>query len=462
MRSILHLLAHGTEKRLRPTIAIAGILVLPPILNSGFSAELNVPAKYAAIQEAVDAASDGDTIRIAPGIYTNQVTIEGKKLTLIGQPGTILRATEALSLAPGPGENSFPILYIRLSEVTLRGLIFEGEGLAGSYEGPGELRGVLLRGSSATVESCAFYGFRERTPGNEDAIAISASGSEAGQVNVRLTDCTFADNYLSLYVIGSPDRRNMNITIENNTIIGPGPLDRRSPTSGINIREGVGGRIAGNTISGFSYIGTAADVPISFGIEASHQANYPEFGILELLEIEGNILRDNQVHISLVKADGSTVKNNRFQGSAPGIIPLGLAVSGTNVTVANNQFEDMPEGIRLFGDDPTFGEGVGFALNAEVASNRFCNVTKPVNKQRLATMNESGTLSCPFPAPVLDLAPAVVLSWLAIDEGYAIQAASSLAGPWSLVNVTPSLRDGKLTATVPVGSEHRFFRLWKP
>src|SRR5213075_329521 len=114
----------------------------------------------------------------------------------------------------------------------------------------------------------------------------------------------------------------------------------------------VAGRIAGNTISGYSYTGTAADFDISFGIVASHQSNYPQFGILQPLIIEGNTLRDNQMHISLTKADGSVVKNNRFQGTAPGIIPLGLAVSGTNVTIANNQFEGMPEGIRLLGEHP--------------------------------------------------------------------------------------------------------------
>ena len=78
----------------------------------------------------------------------------------------------------------------------------------------------------------------------------------------------------------------------------------------------------------------------------------PQYGILQPLIIEGNTLRDNQMHIALIKGDGSVVRNNRFQGTAPGIIPVGLAVSGTNVTIANNQFEDMEEGIRLMGNDP--------------------------------------------------------------------------------------------------------------
>ena len=103
-------------------------------------------------------------------------------------------------------------------------------------------------------------------------------------------------------------------------------------------------------------------------------------------------------HITLVKGDNSVVRNNRFQGTAPGIRPVGLGVSGTNVTIANNQFEDMPEGIRLLGDDPDFGTLLGIAVNAQVTSNRFCNVTTHITVQPLASATQAGTLSvCPIP-----------------------------------------------------------------
>ena len=71
---------------------------------------------------------------------------------------------------------------------------------------------------------------------------------------------------------------------------------------GILIREGVGARIAGNTISGFSYVGTGVDFPISLGIGVDSEANYPAFGIAQPVIIEGNTLRDNQIHIALTTA----------------------------------------------------------------------------------------------------------------------------------------------------------------
>ena len=72
------------------------------------------------------------------------------------------------------------------------------------------------------MENCAFYGFRESTPGPEDAEAITATGFGDGQVNVRVAGCAFADNYTGVFFVGLPTHQSMNVTIENNTLIGPG------------------------------------------------------------------------------------------------------------------------------------------------------------------------------------------------------------------------------------------------
>jgi hypothetical protein len=230
--------------------------------------------------------------------------------------------------------------------------------------------------------------------------------------------------------------------------------------AGVQIGQGVGGRIAGNTISGYSYVGTAAASPISFGILAANEANFPpDFGILEPLIIEGNTLLDNQAHIALIKGDGSVVSNNRFQGTAPGIIPVGLAASGTNVTIANNQFEDMPEGIRLLGDDPTFGTILGAAVNAQVTSNRFCNVTTNVTVQPLASTTQVGTLLCPFPSPTLAITPAVLVSWPGEDDGWTVESATRVNGPWAASDATPFTQYGRHSIAVPTDGESRFFRL---
>ena len=443
----------------RPKVIFAVLILGLATASFATAADLNVPAAYPTIQAAVNAAQSNDTIRIAPGVYTEQVQIISKKLTLIGQPGTILRATMDMSSFPGTAR--VPIMGIRSSDVTVRGLTFEGERLAGSFVAPRELEGILLRESSANVEDCAFYGFRESTPGSEYTDPIIVFNEDANEVNVRVVGNTFADNYGGIYLIGSPTNKSINVTIENNTILGLGPRDTGYTYSGIQVQQGVGGRIAGNTISGFSYLGTAALFPISFGILGVNVANYPPaFGLLQHLEIEGNTLRDNQRHIGLVKGDGSVVRNNRFQGTAPGIIPVGLAVSGTNVTIANNQFENMAKGILLMGNDPNFGTLVGIAVNAQVTSNRFCGVTTPVTVQPLASATKVATLVvCPIPPPPLAIAPAVLLSWPGEDPGWTVESATSVNGPWASSDATPFMQDGRHSIAVPTDGERRFFRL---
>ena len=453
-------------QRTRTAKVASAVVAASTFIMGATAADLRVPANYPTVQAAVDAAADGDRIHIASGVYKEQVQIISKRLTLIGQPGTILRATEQMASILIVNAGHVPIMFVQLSDVTVRGLTFEAERLAGSFADPndGDLVGLHFFRSSGDVENCAFYGFREDAPGLEGAGSLWFQTFQNDNVTARVVGCTFADSYEGIFLRGSPTRQSIRATIENNTIIGLVQLDTADNYSGILVGQGVGGRIAGNTISGFSYIGENARFPIGFGILASNQKteNPPEFDILQHLEIEGNTLRDNQVHVALIKADGSVVRNNRFQGIALGIIPAGLAVSGTNVTIANNQFEDMPEAIRLLGNDPNYGTLLGIAVNAQVASNRFCSVTNNVTVQSLATATETGTSLCEsngFPSPTLVIAPAVLVSWPGEDVNWTVESATNVLGPWTPSDTTTFTQYGRHNIAVPTDRERRFFRL---
>src|SRR5207244_8104854 len=106
-----------TEARPKATVAILFLGLTAATFATATAAELHVPADYPTIQAAVDAAENGDRIQIAAGVYTGQVLISDKRLTLAGSAGTVLRAAPGMSqpyLALGPAR--VPLLGILRSD----------------------------------------------------------------------------------------------------------------------------------------------------------------------------------------------------------------------------------------------------------------------------------------------------------------------------------------------------------
>lgn len=62
-------------------------ITLTLLVSTASAATLTVGprATYHTIQSAIDAAHDGDTIKVAPGIYNETVKVTNKKLNIIGQ-----------------------------------------------------------------------------------------------------------------------------------------------------------------------------------------------------------------------------------------------------------------------------------------------------------------------------------------------------------------------------------------
>lgn len=65
------------------------------VSSLGFSATIYVPGDYAKIQEAIDAAVNGDTIIVAPGIYVEQINFLGKAITVESSDGPEVTTIDA-------------------------------------------------------------------------------------------------------------------------------------------------------------------------------------------------------------------------------------------------------------------------------------------------------------------------------------------------------------------------------
>jgi hypothetical protein len=94
---------------------------------SGAAATINVPADYATIQGAIDAATSGDVIVVAAGTYAEAILIDAKNLTIQG-------AGVGSSIITGTGaETQYIVRITNAAVVDFSGFTVDGTGLDRDY-----------------------------------------------------------------------------------------------------------------------------------------------------------------------------------------------------------------------------------------------------------------------------------------------------------------------------------------
>ena len=190
---------------------VVGICLASSILGQLSLADvIHVPGDYVTIQEAVDAALDGDEIIVGPGIHTgigeNVIDMLGKAVWLHSSDGP------AKTFIDGEGARR----GIRCSSGESEKTIIEGFIIQhGSADNGG---GMSCTGSSPTIENCSFMenassgnggGMHNdwvSSPALIDCIFLNNAASDDGggmynwnSCNPTLTGCTFEDNMASHY-----------------------------------------------------------------------------------------------------------------------------------------------------------------------------------------------------------------------------------------------------------------------
>jgi len=113
-------------------------------------------AQFAKIQDAVNAASPGDTIQICPGVYDEQVSIS-KALQVNGNNGATLRPSGAAANTAGlaSGQSIAAILLIEnTADVTIRNVTVDGTDADINACSP-DLIGVFFRNASGQLSHVA-------------------------------------------------------------------------------------------------------------------------------------------------------------------------------------------------------------------------------------------------------------------------------------------------------------------
>lgn len=108
-----------------------------PTSAAGSTEALEVPAEYATIQDAVDAAAPGDLILIAPGVYNEAVTVVTDDLTIRGLDRNTVVLDGELALDNGVrilGADGVAVENMTATNYTRNGFYWTGsDGYRGSY-----------------------------------------------------------------------------------------------------------------------------------------------------------------------------------------------------------------------------------------------------------------------------------------------------------------------------------------
>jgi parallel beta-helix repeat protein len=118
---------------------------LPPPAEPRVPRILVVPKHYPTLQAAVDAAQPGDTVHVAPGVYTEHVRMKsGVRLSSLGAPYTVL---------DGQGMSQNLIDFTGATDVVITGFTFRNVG----SDTWCPMTGDLLRWCSGTWYAAAIY-----------------------------------------------------------------------------------------------------------------------------------------------------------------------------------------------------------------------------------------------------------------------------------------------------------------
>jgi len=126
------------------------IFLCLPVLSRGAAWSMNTIPTFTTIQDAIDAAQEGDTVSIPAALYIESLTID-KSLTLVSLPG------EGGNMATiWPNGNDRIMTVQSGHDLILKDLVLSG----GFYQDPGTNEGgaVYIPNGTLTIDNCLIYG----------------------------------------------------------------------------------------------------------------------------------------------------------------------------------------------------------------------------------------------------------------------------------------------------------------
>jgi nitrous oxidase accessory protein NosD len=307
-------------------------------------------AQFSKIQDAVNAATSGDVIRVCAGTYPEQVTIS-TPLTLRADNGVIVIPSGMTQNSTGAsgGDSIAGVFVVRgVQGVDISGFIVDGSnnGLTGCSP---SLIGIDYENSSGHIRHNAV---RHMSLGPADAGCQSGDGIDVDTGSGFASDVTISDNSIWDYqkngITGND--QGTQLSVDGNVVSGIGPTPNIAQ-NGVQIGFGAAGNITNNTVSDnvYSVCSSAASCPTNATGILVFQSN----GVA----VRNNSLATNQIGV-FIGGNNSVVASNTVSNS---VALIGVALVGNDDSAVRNTLTHADQaavyiqgnGNRVTGNDIT-------------------------------------------------------------------------------------------------------------
>jgi T1SS-143 domain-containing protein len=290
-----------------------------------FDAGHQLVGSFTAIQDAVNtAAKSGDTIVVEAGTYQEQVLVDGKNLTLIGEPGAVIEAPTTLqpsftlpAASTGTPEKFALIGVDDDANVTIKGFTIDGNG-AGNQAAGGDFSGIYYWNASGQVLDTTVTGIRDGGPGGtfdgaQRGNAIVGFVTDGTSHTLEVGDNTVSDFQKTGIVLNGAGLVG---DVHDNQVTGAGDTTVIGQ-NGIQIGFGAGGKVTDNTISGIDFGDPNQDT--AAGVLVADAAS----GVA----VNGNTVNgaagDGDAGVFFDNSDAAVAHGNTFINEGTGLIDQG-------------------------------------------------------------------------------------------------------------------------------------------
>jgi hypothetical protein len=364
---------------------LLGFLLLVTLVSTAAEAQtvIRVPLDYPTIQAAINASHSGDTVRVSPGTYVENINFSGKAITVVSEAGRDFTIIDGSKAGPVVRFNSGETANSVLEGFTVR----NGQGL-GANQGAGisiETASPTIRRNRVTESTgCSATGIRMVSSSAiiqyniiSDNQYQGCTGSGGGVVVTQPGSAQILDNVISNNKTGSSAggiqlQNAGTVLVRGNIITGN---DGGSRGGGISLDLFSQAKIIQNVIAGNKALqggGIYWDVP------ANNQAG---------LSITNNTIVDNDGG-----QQGSAIFANGFDAAVPVKNNLIIGKTGQPAVFCPTSVDNFPP---IFAFNNVYAEGAaayaGICANATGTSGNISAAPLFVNRGALNLRLASGS-----------------------------------------------------------------------